>query len=57
MKTSNKKQIIKILGVAAAAIVIGLSQLGVFPDLGVSKAILKAVGFDAPVVAAPEAAK
>lgn len=48
----NKKQVIRIVGIVTAALLIGLSQLGVLPDLGLSKLILDATGFQVDAAAA-----
>jgi hypothetical protein len=53
----SKQQIVKAVAVGAAALLIGLSQLGVLPDLGVSKFLLDAVGYSTPAAAPAAGAK
>lgn len=42
----DKKAIVKVLAVGLAALLIGLSQLGILPDFGVSQLLLDAVGYE-----------
>jgi hypothetical protein len=51
----DKKKLIKLIGIVVAATLIGLSQLGVFPDLGLASAILTAVGATPAVAVQPVA--
>lgn len=44
----SKKSVIKVLSIGLAALLIGLSQLGILPDLGVSKFLLDTVGYQVP---------
>jgi len=41
----SKKAVVRVLAIGAAALLIGLSELHILPDLGVSKFLLDAVGY------------
>jgi hypothetical protein len=51
MKSVDVKKVSKVAGIVIAALLLGLSQLGYVPDLGISAAILKAVGVESPATA------